>query len=317
MKDFVMVVLLNYNQNEYTLKCIESLLESDYDNFKILLVDNGSTKENANELFEKLPKEERLIFKRLEKNRGYSQGTNFGLKEGLKYDPDYFLIMNNDKIIDKFAIKELVKTCKSLNNKVLVTGKVYDYIKPNTLQLVGYKYRNRSFNTFNKMGLNEQDVGQYEKMEERDMIDDIFVLHPVELYKTVGGYTPYLWINGVNVDLAFRAIKVGFRLIYTPHAKLWHKGSVSFGGRNMNPKLAYWNIQSALILRYLFLEKRYFILFYLKTLNSIIRTFFKSIYFKTFKGVDNTKYAKAKYAGLQYFNRWLIKKNHNDGYNPF
>ena len=120
MKDLVVVILVNYNQNDYTLKCIESLLDIDYINYRIVLVDNGSTKENADELIRELPKHDKLIFKRLVDNVGYAEGTNYGLEEGIKLNPEFFLIMNNDAIIDKNAIKELVKTCKDYSKKVKV-----------------------------------------------------------------------------------------------------------------------------------------------------------------------------------------------------
>ncbi len=317
MKDLVVVILLNYNQNEYTIKCIDSLLESDYNNFKIVIVDNGSTEHNADELINKLPKNHRIIFKRLEKNIGYSQGTNYGLQEGIKLNADFFLIMNNDTIIDKSAINELVKTCKDYDKKALVTGKVYHYDEPDKLQFVGYKNKNRKMLTYKHLGLDEKDEGQYDKVEERDMIDDIFVLHPVEVYKKTKGYTPYLWINGVNIDLGLRAMNNGFKLIFTPNAKLLHKGSVTIGGRNMNPKLAYWNIESSLILRYLHLNKLNFLLYYFITIKSIARTYFKSFFLKLVRGEDITKYAKAKYKGLRSFNKWVRNKTHSTGYNPF
>jgi len=317
MKDLVVIVLLNYNQNDYTLKCIDSLLELNYDNFRIMLIDNGSTQVNANELEEKLPKNEKLFYRRVEENIGYSQGTNYGLKEGKKMNPGYFLIMNNDTIIDKNAVNELVKTSKEYKDKVLVTGKVYHYDEPDKLQFVGYRYINKRIMTFQHLGLDESDTGQYDRTEERDMIDDIFVLHPISLYDTLGGYTPYLWVNGVNIDLAMRAMNKGYKLIFTPLAKLWHKGSVSIGGRDMNPRMAYWNIQSSLILRYLYLNKSNFIIYYLMTIVSIIRTSFKSVYLKLFKGKDITNYAKAKYKGLSYFNKWVFSKKHDNGFNPY
>ena len=239
MEDLVVVILVNYNQNEYTLKCVESLLDSDYNNFRIVLVDNGSTQKNADELVRDLPKHDKFIFKRLVDNIGYAQGTNYGLEEGIKLNPDFFLIMNNDTIIDKNAIKELVKTCKDHDKKVIVTGKVYHNDEPDKLQIVGYRLKNKKILTYEQLGLDETDQGQYDNIEERDMIDDIFVLHPVSIYKSIGGYSPYLWVNGVNIDMALRAKIIGYTLVYTPHAKLWHKGSVSIGGRNMNPKLAY------------------------------------------------------------------------------
>ena len=42
----VAVITLNYNQIEYTVDCVKSLLKSDYPNFEIILVDNGSSEEN-------------------------------------------------------------------------------------------------------------------------------------------------------------------------------------------------------------------------------------------------------------------------------
>lgn len=317
MEDLVVVILVNYNQNEYTLKCVESLLDSDYNNFKIVLVDNGSTQKNGDELVRNLPNHDKFIFKRLVDNRGYAEGTNYGLAEGIKLNPDFFLIMNNDTIIDKYAIKELVKTCKDYDEKVIVTGKVYHYDEPDKLQIVGYRLKNKKILTYEQLGLDEPDQGQYDNIEVRDMIDDVFVLHPVSIYKSIGGYSPYLWVNGVNIDMALRAKKIGYTLVYTPHAKLWHKGSVSIGGRNMNPKLAYWNIQSSLILRYLYLNKSNFLTYYLTVVFSVFRTYLKSIYLRVFRNENIVQYAKAKYKGLVYFNHWIFKKNHNNGYNPF
>lgn len=318
MKDLVVVILLNYNQNEYTLKCVDSLLKSDYDNFKIFLIDNGSTQKNADHLSQELPEDDRLIFKRIENNIGYGKGSNFGMVEGMKLDPGYFLMMNNDTIIDDQAISELVKTSKEYNDQALVTGKVYHYDEPDKLQFVGFKCVKKKSLSFKRMGLDEMDNGQYDEVVESDMIDDIFVLHSAEVYKKIGGYSPYFWINGVNIDRALRAMEKGFKLIYTPKAQLWHKGSVSIGGRDMNPKIAFWSIQSRLMIRYLHLNKSGFIYYYFRIFfNDISRTYLKSTYLKLFKGVDNSQYAKAKFKALLYFNKWVFTKNENTGYSPY
>lgn len=317
MKDLVVVILLNYNQNEYTLKCVDSLLKSDYKNFRVFLIDNGSTKKNADQLAQELPKDNRLIYKQIENNIGYGKGSNYGMAEGMKLNPGYFLMMNNDTIIDDKAISELVKTSQDYHDRALVTGKVYHYDEPDKLQFVGFKSVKKKSLAFVRMGLDEVDNGQYDKVVESDMIDDIFVLHSAHVYRKVGGYSPYFWINGVNIDRALRAMDEGFKLIYTPKAKLWHKGSVSIGGREMNPKIAFWSIQSRLMIRYLHLNKRSFIFYYLRIFfNDISRTYIKSQYLKIFKGVDNSQYAEAKLKGLLYFNKWVFVKNENTGYSP-
>ena len=315
--DRIVIITLNYNQNDYTLKCIESILKCSYDNFFLLVIDNGSTPENQDDLSKNLPVNNKLHFKKISDNRGYVGGINFGLEEGMKLKPDYFLIMNNDTIIDKYAITELKKVHDSLGKKNIVTGKVYHYDDPKRLQFVGYKYTNEKLLIRESIGVDELDSGQFDSIEERDMLDDIFWLFPAVLYDEIGGYSNYFWFNSEQADFALRAKRIGYKLIYTPKAKLWHKGSLSVGGRNLNPRLAFWTVQSKLILKYLHLKKVHFWIFYMNTLVSVLRTFIKSIYHSLTRKENLWKYAYAKYSGLVYFNKWLVKKNENTGYNPF
>jgi len=316
--DLVVTVLLNYNQNDYTIKCVESLLESDYKNHKLLLIDNGSEAANVTLLEKMLPDDDRLKFVKLEDNIGYAQGTNYGLEEGLKLKPTYFFILNNDTVVAKDAISELVATSKKHKDKARVTGKVFHYDEPKMIQFIAYKMVDKKFLTFERLGNDELDKGQFDSLEELDMMDDIFVLQPASLYETIGGYSKYLWVNGVNIDISLRAKQNGYKLVFTPKAKIWHKGSVSFGGRTMNPKLAYWNIQSKLILRYIHVDRISFIQFYLKILfNDVLRTMSKAIFLKIIGKKDMLNYAKSKLMSLIHFHIWTIKKNENTGYNPF
>ena len=291
---------------------------SKHEEFVLLVVDNGSTKGNQKELKDKLPKDSRVHFRPIAINRGYVGGINYGLEEGKKqFNPEFFMIMNNDTILDKNAIEELLMVIQVNNGKVIATGKVYHYKEPDKLQFVGYEYVDKKYLTRRALGVDEKDKGQYDKVEERDMLDDIFWLFPAKLYDEIGGYSNYFWFNSEQADFALRAKKEGYKLIYTPNAKLWHKGSVSVGGRDANPRLAYWTVQSKLILKYLHLKRIYFWSFYLITVISVLRTFIKSIYYWLMGKEDIRDYALAKYKGLAYFNKWLVKKNENTGYNPF
>ncbi len=313
MENLVVVLAINYNQNEYTISCINSILASDYENFKIILIDNGSDKEDLNKLIDKLPSSENLIFKKIERNIGMVGAFNFGFKEGIKLNPKYFMVINNDAVIDKNGIKELVNTCKVNNNMAVVTGKVYHYDEPEILQFVGYECINKNYLSHKGLGIDEPDNGQHDEVVERDLIDDIFGLYPAELYNKIGAYSPYFWLNSCQADLALRAKKAGYKLMFTPKAKLWHKGSVSIGGRDMNPKLAYMTIQGSLILRYLHLKRNYFIVYYLKATLSVVRTLVKTLFLYLFKGKNNFKYALAKYRGWVYFNKWVFLKNEHTG----
>lgn len=313
----VAIITLNFNQNDFTVKCVESILQSSYANFKLFLIDNGSTSHNYNKIRNYFLNNSLIEINRIEKNRGYVGGINYGLKMANLCKPDYFLIMNNDTILDKNAIAELVNTNRNFNNKAIVSGKVYHYDQPNILQDIGLIFTSKKALKFSRIGIEEEDVGQYEEVVERDLLDDVFWLFPINLYHKIGGYSPYFWFNAEQADFGLRAKKEGYKLVYTPKAKLWHKGSISIGGRDRNPKLAYWHVQSTLIFRYLHLSKLEFIKQYLKMNVNVMSSYLK-IFQNKFKGIKSDfGYPNAKICGLMYFNKWFVIRNNNRGKNPF
>jgi GT2 family glycosyltransferase len=310
----VIIITLNYNQNDYTVDCINSILLSNYKNFEIIVVDNGSTLKNFKDLKNKLPNDSRLFITRCDKNIGYVGGINKGFSIASKTKPEYMLVMNNDTLIDEKAIDELVKTAIRYKNKVIVSGKVYHYDEPNKFQDIGRDYLDKNRLTFIRLGLNEIDYGQYDNEQFRDMLDDVFWLLPYKLYDKIGGYSDYFWFNSEQADYALRAKKNGYKLIYTPKAKIWHKGSVSIGGRIKNPKLAYWTIQSSLILRFLHISKLSFFKYYIMILVQVMFTYAKLIINGHNK--NNRYYAYAQFAAIMYFNKWIFTRNINKGKIP-
>ena len=308
----VIIVLLNYNQTQYTIDCIESILMSTYLYFSIIVIDNGSDMNNYDLLKTYIinRNEHRLQLKRIDSNVGYVGGINLGLKTAVHSDCEYILIMNNDTRIHSEAISKLINTCRQSNNRAIVTGMVYWFDEPQKIQNTGIK-----FNKFNKspkpIGLNEIDIGQFNTIVERDMIDDIFWLFPKKLISEIGYYSEYFWFNFEQADFGMRAKRKGYKLLFTPDAKLWHKSGVTIGGREENPVKLYYGIQGKLIYYY-----RNFPIYEFSKLYAIIlmKTVFNLI--KSLRDKRLYKTVKAYYAGISYFNRWIIKKNNNNGYIP-
>jgi len=308
----VIVITLNYNQNKYTIDCIQSILNSEYSNINILIIDNGSTLNNYHELLLEIDKinDSRIILKRINENIGYVGGINYGLKEGLKLIPNYFLIMNNDTVIHKESISELVSVCQKYSNYAIVSGKVYWYDNPNLIQNAGIK-----FSKFNKnpkpIGLNMYDPIQNDKIAYRDMLDDIYWLFPVALIDKIGFYSDDFWFNYEQADFAMKAKKAGYKLIYTPFAKLWHKSGVSIGGRINNPIKTYYNTQSLLIYMY----KNFNIFLFLFTYIKIWVRLAKYCFLIPL-GKFSIKQIYATLGGIIYFHKWVVIRNKNSGKIP-
>lgn len=312
IKKGVAVLMLNYNQWAMSVECANSVMQSDYPNFKLFLIDNGSHSIEDFKQLQQLASDQCEVI-RIEKNRGYVGGMNFGLEIAVKQDFDLILIMNNDAIIARDSITQLVNCSEKYNHQCITTGKVYHYDRPNVLQFIGYRMVSRKYLKMERILHDETDNGQWDSEMEMDMIDDIFWLLPATLYKEIGGYSPYFWFNAEQADLALRAKKVGYKLVYTPVAKLWHKGSVSIGGRDNNPKLTYYNTQASLILRYLHLPLFRFVLIYFTTIYRLIRSLVKIIV----KKGANRKLLQADFLAFMYFNKWIITRSPNNGRTPF
>lgn len=314
MNDKVVIITINYNQSEFTLRCVESVLKSEYHNFQVILIDNSSDIKHQENLSKNL--DNRVLLYKMDKNYGYIGGVNIGMQKAKELNPDYILIMNNDTIIDKQAVKNLVKACKEWEDKAIVTGKVYHYDDPCRFQYIGWMFKNKKLLLFDTIGFNETDEGQYDNYMEFDLIDDIFWLFPASLTNQIKGYSTYYWYTSEQADFAFKAKNIGYRLIYTPEAKLWHKGSISLGGADKNPYREYWNIQSSLIFRYIYCRTGYFVLFFLRIVRSSLATFFKSVFYMILHKKTYFKLSYAKLRALTYFLQWVIRKNENNGYNP-
>lgn len=231
----VIVLILSYNGKYLLEDALNSYLKNDYANYQILVIDNGSddgTVDYVNENYKN------VLVKRIEKNHGYSGGFNFGLNIAFnEMDADYALITNNDVVADKDIISELVKVAVTDDKIGFTTGKVYFNEKKDTLQTVGMSYDPVRLNG-GHIGNAEVDKGQYDEVTERYFADDVFTMVNKNLYKEIGGYDPEFVLQAEQFDWQMRAKEKGYKIMFTPHAKLWHKESMTIG-RHSPTKLYY------------------------------------------------------------------------------
>jgi hypothetical protein len=242
---FVAVVTLNYNGSSFLQECIDSILDSDYSNFKVIVVDNGS-KDNSLELLERLyGLNDKVIILKNKKNLGYSKGMNVGLDYSFNnLEADFCLVMNNDTFLDKQAISALVEVAQKDEKIGFVTGKVYYADKPNIFQTIG-KFSEAGLLNIRYRGKGEIDKGQYDKDCELDFCDDIFWLVSKELYQKTGGYDPEFFLEAEDFDWQLRAKKAGFKIMFAHKAKIWHKVSMVIG--KDSPRKAYYDARNPLI----------------------------------------------------------------------
>jgi len=261
------VIILNYNKSSYTIDCAKSILDSDYKNILLFIIDNGSEYADFAKLNFLKEKDSRVNIIRIEDNCGYVGGVNKGIKAATDSDVDYYLVMNNDTIIDKKAITELVSISSTYNNNCIVSGKVYNIDEPDTLQYIGQKCKNKNKFQYPPYIKNskEKDIGQYDNIMEMGMLDDVFWLFSKRVFNKVGYYSDYFFLYGEQNDYALRAVSKGVKLVYTPKAKIWHYHHLTTGGNSIgNKRIQYWQAYAFHLLTYLHLTRLQFLTSYFR-----------------------------------------------------
>ena len=242
MNPGIIVLILSYNGKALLQDSISSYLENDYNRFKVVVIDNGSTDGTKEWVNLHYPE---VYVLRTEKNLKYSGGLNFGMKYAFgEHNADYVLITNNDVKADSKIVSSLVEVAVTDPKIGFVIGKVYYYDQPDTFQTVGKGLDPVWWNT-GHIGQKEKDQGQYNTIEERAFCDDIYWLVNKELYLKTGGYDTEFAFQGEDFDWQVRAKQAGYRIMYTPKAKLWHKESMTIG--KTSPFKAYYDARNPLI----------------------------------------------------------------------
>lgn len=209
----VSVVILNWNGKPYIKECLDSVLNTDYQNLEIIVVDNASTDGSQEIIKNEYPQ---IILFENPKNLGFCNGNNMGIKRA---SGDIIVLLNNDTKVDKDWIKEIVK--KADDPKVGVVGCKLYFPKSRIIQSLGYREKFIGF--WENIGTGQEDKGQFDNIEDVDYVSGAALAVKREVLQKVGLLRP-----PEDIDLCYRARKAGYRVVVAPNAIVYHYGSASW-----------------------------------------------------------------------------------------
>lgn len=225
-KPLVYIIVLTWNGKKDTLECLHSLKKVTYDNFRILVVDNASSDGTKVETEKLFPDTEYILN---QTNLRFAGGNNVGIDYALDKGADYILLLNNDTTVAENFLDELVDTLTRSSNIGVVGPKMYYHSGPNHIWYAGGKIEWWK-GWISHIGVREIDNGQYDQKQETDFVSGCCILVKREVIEKIGKLDTAYYIYGEDVDWCIRASRAGFKIIYQPDAKIWHKLSVSTGG---------------------------------------------------------------------------------------
>jgi len=217
----VSIIILNWNGLEDTIECLESLKKVIYRNYEVIVVDNASKGNDAQVLREKFGDYVYLIEN--EKNYGYTGGNNIGIRHATSNSsPDYFLLLNNDTVVAPDFLTEMVKVAESDPHIGLVGPKVFCYDFPSHFQSAGEKINMQKGEAVH-IGIKQIDTGQYDIQREVDYLIGCCILVKNWVTEKIGLFDESYFCYWDETDYCFRVGEAGYKVVYTPHAKIWHK----------------------------------------------------------------------------------------------
>jgi hypothetical protein len=240
------IVILNWNNADDTLACVESVEKAARRNFglRIVVVDNASDDESLDRL-KKLEVDERGIkLIRNSQNLGFAEGNNIGIKYAVGRKADLIIILNNDTRVKDDFLSRSVEFMSKHSDVGVMSPKIYFER--------GYEYNKKLYkeddlgkvfwyaggiidwrNILGKnRGVDEPDRGQYETVAECDFATGACSVFRKEALEDVGFYDKRFYMYLEDVDISLRLKKAGWKVKYNPQAVIWHKvaGSSRIGG---------------------------------------------------------------------------------------
>ena len=209
----ISIVILNYNAGQLLLDCVESITNTHYENYEIIVVDNAS-KDNSHKECKKKFSQIELIEN--DKNLGYCEGNNVGLR---KVKGKFVVILNPDTLVDPNWLKELLdgyqkfgdgiyqpKFLTTNNHKILQsTG--------NMIQLFGFGFsRNKG----------DLDKDQFNKPEVIGYASGTCLFTSTAIIQKLGMFDSFLFAYHDDLDLCWRAALQDLKSYYIPSSIVYH-----------------------------------------------------------------------------------------------
>jgi len=230
----IAVVVLNWNGKALTLDCVRSLLEIQTPNVETIVVDNASSDGSAQAVRESFGGQVTVIVN--DENLGFAAGNNVGIQFALGRGADFVLLLNNDTVVDANLINGMLRPFDT-NTDVGITGpKIYYHDPPEQIWFAGGEvFLARGVSRH--IGIRETDRGQFDDQRDVDYVTGCALMARREVFELVGFLDPSYVAYYEDADLCMRARRAGFRIVYAPEGKVWHKISASTGGQVSRRKI--------------------------------------------------------------------------------
>lgn len=239
MKPRISVISVNYNGYALTSAMIDSLRRHVSTPLEIVVVDNGSTRDEAALLTERYPDIKVL---RSERNLGFAGGNNLAFTAATG---DYLLLLNNDTEVSDDTLRYLCQTLDDNPGIGAVCPKIRFFAPPQAIQFAGYTPLTRITLRNALIGFGSPDDGSFDTPRDTPYAHGAAMMIRREVIDAAGPMPEVYFLYYEELDWSVRIRRAGWRIAYDPRCTVFHKESATTG--QQSPLRSYYLTRNRLL----------------------------------------------------------------------
>src|SRR3989338_5262766 len=225
------IVALSYNTKDLTLACLKSVVSQykqklEKKEFEVIVVDNNSSDNSVAEISNLKSQVSNLIIIQNKENLCFGKGCNLGAKSA---KGKYVLFLNSDTQVFDKGFLSMIDFLDKNSNVAVLGGKLEN--NDGSIQRSCGKF----YNLFNLliMLLGLERFGflrsSPNKIQKVDWVSGACMMVRADIFEKLTGFDEKLFMYMEDMEICFRANKLGFVTYFYPNVKLKHK---SLGSSN-------------------------------------------------------------------------------------
>jgi GT2 family glycosyltransferase len=210
-RPLVYIIILSYNSERWLRACLTSVLATNYNNFRVIVVDNSSTDNSVAEIINFLPQVELVTNK---ENIGFVKGNNVGIERALSRQADYIVLLNPDTQVTSGWLAEMVKIGEA-EASIGILGAVQ------------YSYNDETYNSWTMTALANRltdlaspPVGTV--WIPMDWVEGACFMVKREVFQRIGLLAPIYFSFYEEIDFSRRAACFGYQTALVLNSKVHH-----------------------------------------------------------------------------------------------
>lgn len=229
----VFIVVLNYNGKAVTCNCLKSVAAVDYANYQLVLVDNRSADGSLEQAKKDFPD---FTYLQNNKNLGFSAGNNVGIKYALEKGADYVLLLNNDTLVEKNFLTELINAAEQEPRAGIISPLIHGPGKDRI-------WFSRGRIDWLRMKTLHQTKRISKQTYDSPFLSGCAMLIPSDVFENVGLLDEDYFLYWEDADFCVKVRKRGYRTIVASKSAICHLEA----SESINKNKLYWLVYSGLI----------------------------------------------------------------------